>query len=184
MGKVNDQKRSEFLENDKIKQLGKVVVGKVNSYRELNDKIIETESEIETLQGNLKRMRNDLINQNQYFDDLRKKYSFGCSISQRKGTRSFNLDINGNRHYGNKKSISLGTETSIKEHLLKHLKNNPDERQLVERDWKGWIQNDSNKIGTQFRKGSSYERIEELIFNSPSGLKNRGKISKDTIFPI
>ena len=91
MGKVNDQKRSEFLENDKIKQLGKVVVGKVNSYRELNDKIIETESEIETLQGNLKRMRNDLINQNQYFDDLRKKYSFGCSISQRKGTRSFNF---------------------------------------------------------------------------------------------
>jgi len=91
MGKMTDKKRLEFLENDRIKQLGKVVVGKINSYRELNEKIVETESEIETLQGNLKRMRNDLINQNQYFDDLRKKYSLPYYLKLLLSTGNRNL---------------------------------------------------------------------------------------------
>ena len=38
---------------------------------ELSDKIIEAENDLETLQENLKRMRNDLRNKNQHFDDIR-----------------------------------------------------------------------------------------------------------------
>jgi|TARA_B100001971_G_C18077862_1_gene476637 hypothetical protein len=191
---MTEKRRLEFISNDRYKQLDKDVVEKIKSYRRLNSRIVRKESLVDNLQkkirtekGKLVEMRNDLTKENHFIDDLRSQYEFSCSIVELppRGKNSivyYNLCIN-RKGIRKSKDVGLGRRKTIKRQLLEHLKNNPTERDFVERDWFNWLFGDCNKKGKLNRKGSSYERIEEMIFNNPYGFKNE-KITRDTLFPI
>jgi len=194
MGKISDRKRLEFLTPTRYNQLDKEVRDKVLSYRRLYSRVVRKESKIDNLQKMVKtekekliEMRGDLTSRNHYIDHLRDKYEFSCSIIKMKprGKNSivyYNLCIS-RRGETHPKNVGFGRGITIKKHLLEHFKKNPSVRDEINKDWDGWLIVDCKDKDGRYRKGSTYQKIEKMIFNNPLGFKNE-MISRDTLFPI
>ena len=81
------------------------------------------------------------------------------------------------------KNVGLGNRETLIKVLLDHFKNNPSVRDEINKDWEGWLKIDCNDKDGKYRKGSTYQKIEEMIFNNPLGFKNE-YISRGLLFPL
>ena len=194
MSTMTEKRRLEFITPKRYNQLDKVVKDKLLSYRRLYNRVVRKESLIDNLQKKVKdekekliEMRKDLTSNNHFIDHLRDKYEFSCSIVTMKprGPRFriyYNLCIS-RRGETHPKNVGLGNRETLIKVLLDHFKNNPSVRGKIIKDWEGWLWGDCNDKDGKYRKGSTYQKIEEMIFNNPLGFKNEN-ISRGILFPI
>ena len=194
MSTMTEKRRLEFITPKRYNQLDKEVKDKLLSYRRLYNRVVRKESLIDNLQKGIRtekeklmEMRSDLTSNNHFIDHLRDKYEFSCSIIKLKPRGPYNrvyynlcISRRGETH---PKNVGLGNRETLIKVLLDHFKNNPSVRGKIIKDWEGWLWGDCNDKDGKYRKGSTYQKIEEMIFNNPLGFKNEN-ISRGILFPI
>ena len=179
-----DKRKSEFIPKSRYDKLSDVELQNLLSYRRLYNKCIIRQQKIEKDKIRLKKDKeeleewmSDLTSQKHFIDNLREKYTFSCSVvslpPRESGKVYYNLTISRKGNYP--KNCSLGSEETIKIHLLEFYKRNSKVRKEIKKDWKTWLKNETNN-------GNTYLRILDIILKNPTEFKNT-TINRGVLFP-
>ncbi|MBT5215488.1 bZIP transcription factor [Candidatus Woesearchaeota archaeon] len=180
------KKKFDFIPDHLYKKLDKRTRDKLLMFRKWNYNLVRKEQKISNLESKIKdekemvkEMRSDLINLHNQIQHLRKDFYFTCSVVSYKSkyNRYYNLLIS--RTGLPNKSVSLGSEEKIKDHLLKSYKGTK-KISNIKKDWKNFLKVESNM-------GGVYDCILEMIMSNPSGFNEQKggiTITKDDLFPI
>ena len=184
MSTILDKKKLEFIPKSRYDKLSDVELQNLLSYRRLYNQCIIKQQKIEKDKIRLKKDKeelgewmSDLTSQKHLIDNLREKYTFSCSVvslpPRKSGKVYYNLTISRKGNYP--KNCSLGSEETIKIHLLEFYKGNSKVRKEIKKDWKTWLKNETNY-------GNTYLRILDIILKNPAEFKN-ATINRGVLFP-
>ena len=180
-----EKRRFDFIPKEVYDDLDKDVLSKLKGYREQYRLCILKEKKINSLKKQisdqremLSDLRETLIEKYQIIEYLKDDFQFfGSVVSYKKGNhRYWNLCLSRVKS-GQSKSISLGREEKIKEHLLKHYKGNRKRVSEIKKNWKQFLKDESNY------GGETYIKIFKMICKNPLGFKDVS-ISKNDLFPL
>ena len=185
MSKMIEKRWLEFIPRGKYEKLDEEERQNLLSYRRSYSKCVVRQKKIERMKNEivelneeLKEWMLDLTSQNHFIEHLRTKYSFSCSVvsltPRPSGKVYYNLTISRKGDYP--KNCSLGSEETIKKHLLEYYKGNSKVRKDIKNDWKGWLKVETNN-------GKTYLRILDMIMDNPLGFKNE-TINRKVLFPL
>lgn len=143
------------------------------------NKVRGMEIELQKEKDLIKEKREDLINLHNQISHLRSDFYFTCSVVsyKTKYNQYYNLLIS--RSGLPNKSVSLGNEDKIKDHLLKSYKGTKKISD-IKKDWKTFLKVESNV-------GDVYKRIMTILMKNPQGFnEQKGGITltKNDILPI
>ena len=165
------KKKFDFIPESLYQRLDERTRNKLLQYRRDRWNLEQKERKVKRLQQQIKdekelikERRGDLIDLHNQIQHLRKDFYFTCSVvSFKKGNkRYYNLLIS--RTGLPNKSVSLGSEEIIKEHLTTYYKR-LGKRKIVseiKKDWKTFVKVESNG-------GEIYEKILDMIMSNPEG---------------
>ena len=184
MSKMLDKRKLEFIPPSRYGKLDDEERERLLDYRRLYSKTVRKEGKIKNLnrtidreKETLREWKSDLTSKNHFIDHLRTKYSFSCSVisltPRPSGKVYYNLTISRKGNYP--KNCSLGSEETIKIHLLEFYKGNSKVRKEIKKDWKTWLKNETNN-------GNTYLRILDIILKNPAEFKN-ATINRGVLFP-
>jgi hypothetical protein len=188
MSKMIEKRWLEFIPRGKYEKLDEEERQNLLSYRRSYSKCVVRQKKIERMKNEivelneeLKEWMLDLTSQNHFIEHLRTKYSFSCSVvsltPRPSGKVYYNLTISRKGDYP--KNCSLGSEETIKDHLLEYYKGKSKVRKEIKKDWKGWLRKETKSENYP----KTYQRILDMILNNPLGFKNE-TINREVLFPL
>lgn len=184
MSALKDKYRLEFIPPHLYDKLDEEILTKLLKYREQfrllamrEKKVKRAEEKLKNDKQGLKDMVRALKDQSPFIDHLKTEYNFNSSVVRYKGKNDvmyYNITIS--RKGRSSKNISLGNETTCRQHLLNYYMDNKKVKAEIEEDWIGWLKYETNY-------GDTYAKIMEMIMDNPYGFKSL-TINRHSLFPL
>ena len=198
MRKSVDDRRLDFIPQEKYDQLPKEEVLLIKQHRENYRVVRLKEKRIKTLLRELSEQKEELgylketlTKSDGQVDHLRKNYYFRCSVvplpirptkkPKSEWKRYYNVSVS--RSGRNPKSISCGEVDTLKEHLLEYFKNDKFHLKSIKKDHIQWMKTESKKPTRIGEERIVYDRVQDMIYKNPIGFDDETLNYRD-LFPL
>ena len=186
MRKSVDDRRLDFIPQEKYNQLPEDEVLLIKKHRENYRVVRLKEKRIKTLLRKLSEQKEELgylkeilTTSDGEVDHLRKNYNFNCSFivqqprpskkPKSEWKRYCNVSVSrGSRPH----SISCGNMDTLKEHLLEYFKNDKFHLKSIKRDHIQWMKTECKNPTRIGEERIVYDRVQDLIYKNPIGFDN------------
>ena len=197
MRKSVDDRRLDFIPQEKYDQLPEDEVELIKKHRENYRLVRLKEKRIKTLLRKLSEQKEELgylketlTKSNGQVDHLRKNYNFSCSFvpltlrpskkPKSEWKRYYNVSVG---RGGNSKSISCGEVDTLKEVLLEYFKNDKFHLKSIKRDHIQWMKTECKKPTRIGEERIVYSKVQDLIYKNPIGFDDE-TLNYRHLFPL
>ena len=197
MRKSVDDRRLDFIPQEKYDQLPKEEVLLITEHRENYRVVRLKEKRIKTLLRKLSEQKEELgylkeklTTSNGQVGHLRKNYKFTCSFivfqprPSKKPKNEWLIYCNVSVSRGSRPhSISCGNVDTLKEHLLEYFKNDKFHLKSIKRDHIQWMKTECKTPTRIGEERIVYSKVQDLIYKNPIGF-NDETLNYRHLFPL